>query len=117
MKLVHVLTSEAPGTIHWLEEAGVEFTRSNGGYRLARCGGASRHRLLQVGDQTGLAITERREAVESSSALVLPKSPLTELEQTGSSWRARCGDTPSRPAPSCSRPAAAASARPRSGAS
>jgi L-aspartate oxidase len=93
MKLVHVLTSEAPGTIHWLEEAGVEFTRSNGGYRLARCGGASRHRLLQVGDQTGLAITSAlREAVESSSALVLPKSPLTKLEQTGSGWRARCGD-------------------------
>ncbi len=93
MKLVRILTSEAPGTIHWLEEAGVEFTRSNGGYRLARCGGASRRRLLQVGDQTGLAITSAlREAVESSSALVLPKSPLTELEQAGAGWRARCGD-------------------------
>ena len=46
-----------------------------------------------MGDQTGLAITSAlREAVESSSALVLPKSPLTELEQTGSGWRARCGD-------------------------
>jgi L-aspartate oxidase len=93
MRLVGVLTSEAPATIHWLEEQGVEFTRTNGGYRLARCGGASRKRLLQVGDQTGLAITSAlREAVESSSALVLPKSPLTELERTGSGWRARCGD-------------------------
>ena len=39
-RLVEVLTTEAPSAIHWLEEAGVEFTRQNGGYRLARCGGA-----------------------------------------------------------------------------
>ena len=57
MDLVRVLTSEAPGTIHWLEDCGVDFTRENGGYRIARCGGASRKRLLQVGDRTGLAIT------------------------------------------------------------
>jgi L-aspartate oxidase len=92
MDLVRVLTSEAPGTIHWLEEHGVRFTRSNGGYRLARCGGASRKRLLQVGDRTGLALTRAlRGAVEASSALTLPKSPLVELEATGSGWRARCG--------------------------
>src|SRR6266516_3187206 len=41
MRLVEVLTSEAPDAIHWLEALGVEFTRENGGYRLARCGGAS----------------------------------------------------------------------------
>jgi L-aspartate oxidase len=93
MELVHVLTSEAPGTIHWLEEHGVRFTRSNGGYRLARCGGSSRKRLLQVGDRTGLAITRAlRGAVEASSALTLPKSPLADLEQTESGWRARCGE-------------------------
>src|SRR5437763_1272263 len=40
MELVEILTSEAPSAIHWLEELGVEFTRENGGYRLARCGGA-----------------------------------------------------------------------------
>ena len=40
MELVTVLTSEAPSAIHWLEELGVVFTRENGGYRLARCGGA-----------------------------------------------------------------------------
>ena len=40
--LVRTLTSEAPSAIHWLEALGVEFTRSNGGYRLARCGGATR---------------------------------------------------------------------------
>src|ERR687883_924623 len=41
-RLVEVLTGEAPGAIHWLEELGVEFTRSNGGYRLPRRGGAPR---------------------------------------------------------------------------
>ena len=40
-RLVEVLTAEAPGAIHWLEEQGVEFTRENGGYRLARCGGST----------------------------------------------------------------------------
>src|SRR5207237_8530084 len=54
--LVEVLTGEAPAAIHWLEEHGVEFTRENGGYRLARCGGSSRNGLLQVGDRTGHAI-------------------------------------------------------------
>src|SRR6266542_3910074 len=58
LRLVEILTSEAPGAIHWLEEAGVEFTRENGGYRLARCGGASRKRPLQGGDRTGHAITQ-----------------------------------------------------------
>src|SRR5881398_3237928 len=67
-QLVEVLTSEAPSAIHWLEELGVEFTKDNGGYRLARCGGASRQRLLQVGDRTGHAITKAmREWVDGSS--------------------------------------------------
>src|SRR3954454_14984845 len=38
MELVAARPSEAPAAIHWLEELGVEFTRENGGYRLARCG-------------------------------------------------------------------------------
>src|SRR5204863_8759704 len=77
LKLVEVLTSEAPSAIHWLEELGVEFTRENGGYRLARCGGASRKRLLQVGDRTGNAITKAlRDAVEAGTVTVFPKSPL-----------------------------------------
>ena len=41
MRLVEVLTGDARSAIHWLEELGVEFTRENGGYRLARCGGAT----------------------------------------------------------------------------
>jgi L-aspartate oxidase len=93
MELVRVLTSEAPATIRWLEEQGVVFTRSNGGYRIARCGGASRKRLLQVGDRTGLAITNAlREVVTSGGTLTLAKAPLTELEQAGNGWRARCGE-------------------------
>ena len=49
MRLVEVLTGDAQSAIHWLEELGVRFTRENGGYRIAKCGGASRKRLLQVG--------------------------------------------------------------------
>ena len=92
-RLVEVLTSEAPSAIHWLEQLGVEFTRENGGYRLARCGGSSRKRLLQVGDRTGHAITKAlREWVESSEVQVFPKSPLTELERRENGWRAICGE-------------------------
>jgi len=92
-RLVELLTSEAPSAIHWLEELGVEFTSENGGYRLARCGGASRKRLLQVGDRTGHAITSAlRDAVEASSVQTFPKSPLTELAPGENGWRARCGE-------------------------
>jgi succinate dehydrogenase / fumarate reductase flavoprotein subunit/L-aspartate oxidase len=92
-RLVEVLTSEAPSAIRWLEELGVEFSRENGGYRLARCGGASRKRLLQVGDRTGHAITAAlREAVEASDIATFSKSPLAELDRTENGWRARCGD-------------------------
>src|SRR5881275_245268 len=92
-RLVEILTSEAPAAIHWLEENGVEFTRENGGYRLARCGGATRKRLLQVGDRTGHAITTAlRDVVEASTIQTFPKSPLADLARTENGWRARCGD-------------------------
>jgi succinate dehydrogenase / fumarate reductase flavoprotein subunit/L-aspartate oxidase len=88
-RLVAVLTSEAPSAIHWLEELGVEFTRSNGGYRLARCGGASRQRLLQVGDRTGHAITKAlRETYEASTGAELPHHALVGLEHASSGWTA-----------------------------
>ena len=93
MRLVEVLTGDAQSAIHWLEELGVQFTRENGGYRIAKCGGASRKRLLQVGDRTGHAITTAlREAWESSAGTSLPKSPLSSLERGENGWRARCGD-------------------------
>src|SRR4051794_31483011 len=90
LALVEILTGEAPSAIHWLEELGVEFTRENGGYRLARCGGASAKRLLQVGDRTGHAITKAlREAVESASITLFSNAPLLELNE---GWRARVGE-------------------------
>ena len=48
--IVEVLTGDARGAIHWLEELGVEFTQDNGGYRLARCGGARLDRLHACGE-------------------------------------------------------------------
>src|SRR3954452_10934051 len=95
MELVEILTSEAPSAIHWLEKLGVEFTRENGstgtgGYRLARCGGATRKRLLQVGDRTGHAITKAlRDAVEGSTVTIFPNAPLLGLDE---GWRARVGE-------------------------
>jgi succinate dehydrogenase / fumarate reductase flavoprotein subunit/L-aspartate oxidase len=92
-RLVEILTGEAPAAIHWLEELGVAFTRENGGYRLARCGGATRKRLLQVGDRTGHAITKGlREAWEVGSGTSFEHAPLQALEPSGNGWRATCGE-------------------------
>jgi succinate dehydrogenase / fumarate reductase flavoprotein subunit/L-aspartate oxidase len=98
LRLVEVLTSDAPSAIHWLEELGVAFTRegsangNGGGYRLARCGGASRKRLLQVGDRTGHAITKAlRDAWEAGSGTTLASSPLVQLDRTEHGWLAFCG--------------------------
>ena len=92
-RLVEVLTGEAPDAIHWLEELGVEFTRENGGYRLAKCGGASQKRLLQVGDRTGHAITKGlREAWQGGSGTSFENAPLHSLEPIATGWRAVCGD-------------------------
>src|SRR2546423_9028958 len=54
-RLVEVLTSEAPGAIHWLEELGVEFTRENGGYPLPPPGGGERRRRPPGGGPAGAA--------------------------------------------------------------
>src|SRR6478672_6775859 len=87
--LVAVLTGDAQSAIHWLEELGCAFTRENGGYRLARCGGASRKRLLQVGDRTGHAITKAlREAHDAGGATSFQNHALSALEPTSGGWRA-----------------------------
>ena len=92
-RLVELLAGEAPSAIHWLEELGVEFTRENGGYRLARCGGASQKRLLQVGDRTGHAITKAlREAWQGGTGTSFEHAPLKSLEPTDAGWRAVCGE-------------------------
>src|SRR5215211_7435 len=89
--LIDVLTDEAPSAIRWLEDQGVEFTRDNGGYRLARCGGATRKRLLQVGDRTGHAITTAlRDAYLASSGQALPNCPLVSVEPHENGWVATC---------------------------
>jgi succinate dehydrogenase / fumarate reductase flavoprotein subunit/L-aspartate oxidase len=94
LRLVEALTGDAQSAIRWLEELGVEFTRENGGYRLARCGGATARRLLQVGDRTGHAITKQlREAWEASSGRSFVNSPLRELAPVDGHWRARVGET------------------------
>ena len=88
-RLAAILTGDAQGAIHWLEELGCAFTRENGGYRLARCGGASRKRLLQVGDRTGHAITKAlRDAHEAGAAASFPNHALAALEPTADGWRA-----------------------------
>lgn len=88
-RLVEVLSAEAASAIHWLEELGCVFNRENGGYRLARCGGASRRRLLQVGDRTGHAITKAlRDAFEAGSGLAFPHHALVELAPAENGWSA-----------------------------
>src|SRR5437763_2308080 len=88
-RLVEVLTTEAPSAIHWLEELGVEFTRDNGGYRLARCGGAKRKRPLQGGDRTGHAITKAvRETLLAGGGTAFPEPPLEGLETAEERWLA-----------------------------
>jgi aspartate oxidase len=93
-RLAEALTRDGPSAIHWLEELGVEFTREeDGSYRLARCGGASAKRLLQVGDRTGHAITKGlRDAWEASSGTSLTNAPLHELTQVNGHWLARVGE-------------------------
>ncbi len=93
-RLVEVLTGDAESAIHWLEALGVEFSRDpDGGYRLARCGGATAKRLLQVGDRTGHAITKQlREAWEASTGTSFTNAPLRELAQVNGHWRAVVGD-------------------------
>ena len=94
VRLVAALTEEAPAAIARLERFGVAFTHdADGRYRLARCGGATRKRLLQVGDRTGHAIaTSLRAAVGADDGIeTLDRAPLKGLETTSAGWRATLG--------------------------
>ena len=88
--LVEALTGDAPAAIHWLEELGVAFTREeDGSYRVARCGGATRRRLLQVGDRTGHAITKAlRDAYGAGAGEVLEHHALAAISPLEGRWRA-----------------------------
>jgi L-aspartate oxidase len=89
MELVSVLTGEAPEAIAWLEQLGVEFSREGDGYRLARCGGASAKRLLQVGDRTGHAIAHAlRCALAAEGVEIHGHAPLLELAKPNGHFRA-----------------------------
>lgn len=90
-RLVAALAGDGPAAIAWLESLGCAFTKENGGYRVAKAGGASQPRLLQVGDRTGHAMTKAlREAFEAGGAQSLPEHALAGLDQLGNGggWRA-----------------------------
>jgi L-aspartate oxidase len=89
MELVEVLASEAPEAIAWLEQIGVEFSREGDGYRLARCGGASAKRLLQVGDRTGHAIAHAlRSALAAEGVQIDGHVELVDLDRPNGHIRA-----------------------------
>jgi succinate dehydrogenase/fumarate reductase flavoprotein subunit len=88
-ELVDILTGEAPEAIAWLEERGVEFSREDGGYRLARCGGATARRLLQVGDRTGHVMAQTmRAALAEKGVPIHPHTGLVDLERPNGHVRA-----------------------------
>ena len=91
--LVDALTGDAPAAIERLERFGVAFDHENGGYRLARCGGATRKRLLQVGDRTGHAIaTALRAAVAADGRIeTRDHAPLEALDQGSNGWLVSLG--------------------------
>ena len=89
-ELVSVLTSEAPEAIAWLESIGVEFSRDGGGYRLARCGGSSIPRLLQVGDRTGHVIAKSlRAELDRRGIAIHDHTALVGLERPNGHFEAR----------------------------
>lgn len=87
--LVEALVGDAPSAIAWLEQLGCAFTRENGAYRVARCGGATRKRLLQVGDRTGHAIVKAlRAGLGATTAEVLEHHALVGLAPGEQGWSA-----------------------------
>ena len=87
--LAAVLAGEAVDAVAWLEELGVRFSREGEGYRLARCGGATRRRLLQVGDRTGHAIaTALRAALEREGVVLHDHAALAGLDRSNGHFRA-----------------------------
>ncbi len=94
-RLVEALCGDGPSVVVWLAGLGVAFTRdADGRFRLARCGGATRRRLLQVGDRTGHAIAKAlREAVQGDERIaVRDHAPLRELDHRVGRITARIGD-------------------------
>jgi L-aspartate oxidase len=92
--LVRTLVDSGPEAIDWLASLGVGFSRDDGRYRVIRCGGASRERLLQAGERTGADMVQAlRAAVRASAADVRESLRLQALEPRGDGWRATLENT------------------------
>ena len=88
-RLVRTLVEGGPDGIDWLTSLGVSFSRDNGRYRVIRCGGASRERLLQAGERTGADMIQAlRQAVRGSGAAIHESTALDRLEPVGDRWHA-----------------------------
>ena len=118
LELVEALTGDAPGAISWLEGLGVEFSQEGDGYRLARCGGATAKRLLQVGDRTGHAIAHALRGADGggTTCTIADHTALIALDRpnghfTATVERRRRAAHDRRRRPWCWPPAAAASPR------
>ena len=91
-ELVRMLVDGGPEAIGWLASLGVRFSRDGERYRVIRCGGASRERLLQAGERTGADMVQAlRAAVRASGTDVRESSPLRALTPSGGGWRATLG--------------------------
>ena len=91
--LVRTLVDSGPEAIDWLATLGVAFSRDEGRYRVIRCGGASRERLLQAGERTGADMVQAlRAAVRQGGAAVRESLSLQRLDPDGDRWVATLAD-------------------------
>lgn len=88
-ELVRTLVEGGPDAIDWLAGLGVAFSREGEGYRVIRCGGASRERLLQAGERTGADMVQAmRAAVRGGGARLHESQALKTLAPARNRWRA-----------------------------
>ena len=88
-ELVRTLVAGGPDAVEWLARLGVGFARDGNGYRVIRCGGARRERLLQAGERTGADMVQAlRAAVRDHGTRLHESSPLQSLTPNGAGWRA-----------------------------
>lgn len=91
--LVRALVEGGPDAVAWLASLGVEFARDGERFRVIRCGGASRERLLQAGERTGAEMVRAlRAGVRGSGAAVREAVALRDLAPSNGGWRATFAD-------------------------
>ena len=66
------LVEGGPDAIAWLASLGVAFSREGERYRVIRCGGASRERLLQAGERTGADMVQALQTAAPPLSARLP---------------------------------------------